>query len=128
MYRLRDKTKQAALERVIPGFSGNLDFAARTGTRSCDHVVVGHHGFVVFVPLSEIIGPNEFNPDDWNNFPEVLPPDGVPMRVDTMRDGCGFKAQFIEGQWFDMRGDALFDGPYGDGIEGAVIRFRPWED
>lgn len=70
----------------------------------------------------------EYELSSWNRWPEVTPPQEIPMRVEVRGSRCGFKAQFIDGQWWDMRGDAIFDGPEGSGIEGPVVRYRPWED
>lgn len=145
MLRLKDKELQRKLDELSDGdFSISLknvkdeDLLHKEDDVVCTVVfgktVAKWSGICEYKKFSAIFKKDEleeipeYNPDDWNKFPEVFPPESVAMRVDTIRDGCGFKAQFIDGQWFDMRGDALFDGPYGDGIEGSVIRFRPWED
>lgn len=62
----------------------------------------------------------EYNPDDWNNFPEVTPPDGVLMRVETEDDVkiCGY-LDYLDNCWHYSDGTP-FD------IEN-VKRFRPWE-
>lgn len=62
-----------------------------------------------------------YDPHTWNEYPEVTPPKGVPMRVETNR-GFGFKARFEHGYWLDNRNDVVgFD-------DGNVIRFRPWSE
>ena len=66
----------------------------------------------------------DYDPTRWNRFPEVTPPEGVWMRVETDM-GFGFKARFQFGDWLDNRNDIV--GPP-DGIDGTAVRFRPWED
>ena len=66
----------------------------------------------------------DYDPNRWNRFPEVTPPEGVWMRVETDM-GFGFKARFQFGDWLDNRNDIIGEK---DGIDGTVVRFRPWED
>ena len=66
----------------------------------------------------------DYDPNRWNRFPEVTPPEGVWMRVETDM-GFGFKARFQFGDWLDNRNDIVGEK---DGIDGTAIRFRPWED
>ena len=62
-----------------------------------------------------------YDPHTWNEYPEVTPPEGVPMRVETNM-GFGFKARFEHGDWLDNRNDVVgFD-------DGNVIRYRPWNE
>lgn len=62
-----------------------------------------------------------YDPHDWNDYPDVKPPENVWMRVETNM-GFGFKARFEHGDWLDNRNDVVgFD-------DGNVIRYRPWED
>lgn len=65
----------------------------------------------------------EYDPHKWNPYPEVTPPEGVPMRVEYRRPNgtigrcCSF---FREGVWEDSEDQDL-----------EIInaqRFRPWED
>lgn len=91
-------------------------------------VVIRQSQFGVWFTLDEVEEVSKYNPKQWNNYPDVTPPENVPMRVEVRSSWCGYKAQMVDGQWRDMRGDAIFDGPEGAGIEGPVVRFRPWED
>ena len=62
-----------------------------------------------------------YDPHDWNDYPDVKPPENVWMRVETNM-GFGFKTRFEHGDWLDNRNDVVgFD-------DGNVIRYRPWED
>lgn len=69
----------------------------------------------------------EYNPHDWNKFPQVIPPENVRMRVEfNYKDepektyhACFY---FFSGKW------------YWDTCKSSIassivnIRFRPWED
>lgn len=67
-----------------------------------------------------------FNPNGWNEYPKVTPPEGVLMRVEFIFDGilrrnCSI---FENGAWRITRnGDPSYDIT----LDG-VTRFRPWED
>ena len=67
------------------------------------------------VQLEEV---SDFNPNAWNEYPAVKPPEGVWMRVETRRK-VGAKAMFKNGYWVEP------DGHY---FISAGGRFRPWED
>ena len=70
----------------------------------------------------------EYNPDDWNIYPEVKPPEGVLMRVEGMNGDCIFRfsAVFKEGIWCSEDEVPEKVKELGWEIEG-VKRFRPWE-
>lgn len=70
----------------------------------------------------------EYDPDSWNNYPEVTPPEGVWMRVEASAlDDFGeklivkfFGAFYVEGAWrssVDIKDWETF----------RIFRFRPWE-
>ena len=75
--------------------------------------------------IEEIENNPEYNPKDWNDYPKVTPPEGVPMRVeidtltDEVRRDC---AIFKKGRWFSE-----FGGRANYKIAGPVRRYRPWE-
>ena len=69
-----------------------------------------------------------YEPHQWNNYPEVTPPEGVLMRVEIdangiLRRNC---AIFTGVDWhITADGSAV----YADGFTlDNVKRFRPWED
>ena len=138
-YRLKDRELQKKLDEISNGdFTKKLEteaqrkFVGALGREVIqlyfgDSDIFANRYSVAF-ELSEIEEIQEYDPNSWNRWPDVTPPPGIPMRVETSCSRCGFKAQFIDGQWWDMRGDAIFDGPEGAGIEGRIVRFRPWED
>lgn len=75
--------------------------------------------FSVFLHKDEVSF--QYDPDAWNSFPEVTPPEGVPMRVERY-DGSGIRAVYLCGQW---RGDTNHPGFIE--LLGNVKRYRPWE-
>lgn len=67
----------------------------------------------------------EYTPDDWNSYPDVTPPEGVLMRVETEggRKFCGYYHTFAEGgSWCYEDGTVCPEV-----ISKSVKRFRPWE-
>ncbi len=129
-YRLKDKDLQDLLDQIsAEDFSAQLkevasfkDYPnpfARTRTIYFD---LNHDTPVM---LSVEITPDmveeieEYNPNGWNNFPEVTPPRNVLMRcvwVDLSCNTLHYAARF-DGSWRDDEGRIV-----------AVDRFRPWDD
>ena len=85
--------------------------------------VEGHRRHLIYLRHEEIEDVHGYDPNTWNRFPWVTPPEDVQMRCIT-RTGMGFMLRYINGDWVDNRND-IYDE---HGIEGAVDRFRPWED
>ena len=64
-----------------------------------------------------------FDPSNWNKWPEVDPPVGVWMRVETDL-GLGFKSCVnSHGTWVDGKSEIILFCDVG-----RIVRFRPWED
>lgn len=63
----------------------------------------------------------EYDPNKWNEYPAVTPPEGILMRVETdrFRDCAIFK----DGYWQSE----LFGEPNGR-FQAEVECFRPWDD
>lgn len=71
---------------------------------------------------SELEEIQEYNPKDWNPFPEVTPPSEVDMRVE-LETGRGFQS------WWDGENWRIGNHHYiKDEIIYGVRVFRPWED
>ena len=129
-YRLKDKDLQDLLDQIsAEDFSAQLNEVAsfkdypnpfaRTRTIYFD---LNHDTPVM---LSVEITPDmvekieEYNPNGWNNFPEVTPPRNVLMRcvwVDLACNTLHYAARF-DGSWRDDEGRIV-----------AVDRFRPWDE
>ena len=131
-YRLKDRELQRKLDEISNGdFSLKLQEKPESPL-SPDFVEVGFSRekgkvvrcFTATFRFDDIEEVPEYDPTKWNRFPEVTPPEGVWMRVETDM-GFGFKARFQFGDWLDSRNDIIGEK---DGIDGSSIRFRPWED
>lgn len=134
-YRLKDQEFQKRLDELTNGdFTKKLESEARkkfVDILNQDVVQVYFGDFDIFANrfsvvfrLDEVEEIPEYDPNCWNPFPKVTPPEGVWMRVETDM-GFGFKARFQFGDWLDNRNYIV--GPP-DGIDGTVVRFRPWDD
>lgn len=82
--------------------------------------------FSVVLHKDEVVAPAEYDPNKWNKYPDVKPPERVWMRV-AQSVGTGLRytaAIYKNGTWYqraDICGQ-LFE----DAISG-VWKFRPWE-
>ena len=132
-YRLKDRALQKQLDAISGGdFSEKLNTEAlkRFSPVLAREVFTVYFGdfdalanrFSVIFELDEIEEVPEYDPHKWNPYPEVTPPECVPMRVEYRRPDetigrcCSF---FREGVWEDSEDQDL------EIIN--VQRFRPWE-
>lgn len=121
--RLKDREQQAWLDKVTGGlFSESLNLftedADKIEFQICDKAIITFKRKDL-----EII--DKYHPDFWNAYPEVTPPEGVPMRVEcqgydrTLRTCLVYK----QGAWHYESG-VPFKG-YETALQ--VRRYRPWE-
>lgn len=142
-YRLKNREFQAQLDRLSRGdFSRRLD--EWNGDRSQELVnfsfgeETGHDSFprtfetaIRTEDIEEVI---PFDPSAWNEWPNVLPPAHVLMRVEIITGHVPKNDLGIVGRRPRFRGCAVFDGQYWDFNDkaclcrGETVRFRPWED
>lgn len=142
-YRLKNREFQAQLDRLSRGdFSRRLD--EWNGDRSQELVnfsfgeETGHDSFprtfetaIRTEDIEEVI---PFDPSAWNEWPNVLPPAHVLMRVEIITGHVPKNDLGIVGRCPRFRGCAVFDGQYWDFNDkaclcrGETVRFRPWED
>ena len=131
-YRLKNKELQKKLDDLWGNrFSEELnDECKRTGSTGNIYMSLPidpatdkdekRYSFVTFHFMREDIERFvEYNPNGWNNFPEVTPPRNVLMRcvwVDLSCNTLHYAARF-DGSWRDDEGRIV-----------AVDRFRPWDD
>lgn len=135
-FELKDKGLQKQLDEISDGdFSrwlNNTFYGRIIKIRPFTEIHFGQivaedgtlfHRFTVRVREDEIEEIPEYDPHKWNPYPQVTPPECVPMRVEfTWYDGsigrqCGiFKNRIWE----------IADDPDSE-IE-LVRRFRPWDD
>lgn len=136
-YELKDKERQAALEKALPGFSKDIQAACedefgdsfsyvRVLFSTDDEVF---HNCQTLILKSAISAKKEYDPKKWNGYPEVTPPEDIPLRCEGHdRDtGRPFRAilRYLDGGF-------CFDSTvrhYRTIFPDMVIdRFRPWDE
>ena len=131
-YELKDKERQAAFEKVFPGFGRLLNEAcavcpADTVVHISSHGVAGQdfpHFYELSFPRSIIEEVVAYDPKGWNDYPEVTPPERVLMQIeghDDDGDDFHFSGYFKNKLWADEYSFAL-PKIY------TVERFRPWDE
>lgn len=127
-YRLRDRKLQQKLDELSHGaFSEMLKTMGRfLVEKPATNIQLGESRFTVTLFKEDLEIAPEYNPHDWNIFPDVTPPEGVWMRTEhrdeTDPPGILRKvgAVFQNGAWRNSTGEA-----YPSHI--SVKRYRPWE-
>lgn len=139
-YRLKDQELQKKLDEISNGdfsrqIEGNLQNIKGRGTTDADYrlffgelpgryEIVNRFSMLLYEHEVEVF--EEYDPNDWNVFPDVTPPEGVWMRTEhrdeTDPPGIIRKvgAVFQDGTWRNSTGEA-----YPSYI--SIKRFRPWE-
>ena len=127
-YRLKNRALQAHLDRATKGAFSEL-------LEDCEGVEIEVNGIRLEIETDPI---KEFDPTKWNEWPEVQPPQDVPLRIEVREPDLGpgtLNPQFGK---IRRRDCACFDGfdwlywtkdGFGSRIkieEGEVVRFRPW--
>ena len=131
-FELKDKKRQAAFEKVFPGFGRLLNEAcavcpADTIVHISNYGVAEQdfpHFYELSFPRSIIEEVVPYDPKGWNNYPEVTPPERVLMQIeghDDDGDSFHFSGYFKNRMWVDEYGYAL-PNIY------TVERFRPWDE
>lgn len=75
----------------------------------------------------------EYNPNNWNNYPDVTPPEGVLMRCIIKTPGRNLDGPEPELPKICARTSGVWDGRrwhffgHGDLREGCTVEFRTWE-
>ena len=141
-YRLKDRELQKKLDEISDGdfsrqIEGNLQNIKGRGTTDADYrlffgelpgryEIVNRFSMLLYEHEIEVF--EEYDPNDWNKFPEVTPPDGVLMRVEIeYPDGDVSRACSI------FKDEVWWEAVNGEPIDeevtsiGKVKRFRPWE-
>ena len=136
-YELKDKERQAALEKALPVFKKMLQHACENHRPEYfdEHKSVavfystvdgtwGSGEWMIELPTDDIEVIKEYDPNKWNSYPEVTPPEGVLMQIeghDDDGDAFHFSGYFKNRMWVDEYGYALATNIY------TVERFRPWD-
>lgn len=123
-YRLRDRKLQQKLDELSHGaFSEMLKTMGRfLVKKQATNVQLGESRFTVTLFREDIEIAPEYDPNDWNAYPDVTPPEGVLMLVECIdEDDKTFKtcAEYVG----DGYGAYYWRNEYE--IDVPVKRFRP---
>ena len=125
-YRLKDRELHKKLDEISGGsFTESLESIKKP---SCIVFQARNGGPAMSVNLTkqDIEQFLEYNPNDWNVFPDVTPPEGVLMRVEVENSYGEVSREcaiFQVGVWWKEEcGQAIVEF-----YKRKVKRFRPWE-
>ena len=130
-WHLKDKELEKKLIAIDPDFIDNLNNSVEyhkgniTVETGFGDGIGGLSRFSAEFRLDELEDIPEYNPDDWNEYPAVTPPEGVWMRVEAMREDCvvmHLSFLFENGVWVDENGTTF------NLTKSMCARFRPWEN
>lgn len=125
-YRLKDQELQKKLDEISGGSFTEALMSVKKPSCLVFQARNGGPAMSIMLTDQDIELFWEYNPDDWNIYPEVKPPEGVWMRTEhrdeTDSPGIIRKvgAVFQNGAWRNSTGEA-----YPSHI--SVKRYRPWE-
>lgn len=134
-YRLRDRKLQQKLDELSHGaFSEMLKTMGRfLVKKQATNVQLGESRFTVMLFREDIEIAPEYDPNDWNIFPDVTPPEGVMMRCLIKTPGRNLDGPEPELPKICARTSGVWDGRrwhffgHGDLREGCTVEFRTWE-
>lgn len=134
-YRLRDRKLQQKLDELSHGaFSEMLKTMGRfLAQKPATHVQLGESRFTVTLFKEDLEIAPEYNPNDWNVFPDVTPPEGVMMRCIIKTPGRNLDGPEPEFPKICARTSGVWDGRrwqffgYGSLCEGRTVEYRTWE-
>lgn len=126
-WHLKDRELEKKLIAIDPHFVRNLQKAVKyhedetTVEVGFGDGIGGLSRFAAEFRWDELEEIPEYNPHAWNAYPEITPPEGILMRVETdrFRDCAIFK----DGYWHSE----LFGEPNGR-FQAEVECFRPWNE
>ena len=136
-YELKDKSRQEAFEKALPGFDEECQRACERHDGHLDEgmpVAFSHtkldtdswtsNEWSLVIPANNLEVVGKYDSKKWNKFPLVKPPRGILMRAEgRYRYGGKFigAAVWDMGRWLPME---LMVGPE----DVAIERFRPWDE
>lgn len=138
-YRLKDRKLQKKLDELSHGaFSEMLkDMGCLLATKNTTQMELGDSRFTVTLHKEDFEVVPEFNPDDWNKWPDVTPPSNVPMRLEVYSKRENTDTPEPRGGDCIIKGCARWDGYrwisngwefcLDDSEENGLVRYRPWE-
>ena len=128
-YTLRSEELQKHFVAIWPEFLEELNRSCtlfRNSDCDCVHVDVRNAGLLF--PWDEIKASAPYDPNGWNVYPDVTPPERQAMIIESQNTKTGltmiYSAYFKDDSWFissvELRGDVCPVSP-----ANRVIRFRP---
>lgn len=146
-YRLKDAELQKRLDEISDGdfsrqIEGNLQNIKGRGTTDADYrlffgelpgryEIVNRFSMLLYEHEIEVF--EEYDPNDWNVYPDVTPPEGVMMRCIIKTPGRNLDGPEPELPKICARTSGVWDGRrwhffgHGDLREGCTVEFRTWE-
>lgn len=146
-YRLKDQELQRHLDAISDGdfsrqIEGHLQNIKGRGTTDADYrlffgelpgryEIVNRFSMLLYEHEIEVF--EEYDPNDWNVYPDVTPPEGVMMRCIIKTPGRNLDGPEPELPKICARTSGVWDGRrwhffgHGDLREGCTVEFRTWE-
>lgn len=146
-YRLKDQELQRHLDAISDGdfsrqIEGHLQNIKGRGTTDADYrlffgelpgryEIVNRFSMLLYEHEIEVF--EEYDPNDWNSYPDVTPPEGVMMRCIIKTPGRNLDGPEPELPKICARTSGVWDGRrwhffgHGDLREGCTVEFRTWE-
>ena len=125
-FRLKDRELQKKLDEISNGglsrMLGRLPYYT-TQSSEPDFLHFSKNPHLMLEVTSDMLESlREYNPNGWNSFPEVEPPEGVLMRVEcNQMKTC---LVFENGKWRYPSGESFENYEFAF----PVKRFRPWDE
>lgn len=132
-FELKDKESQNALEKALPGFKEALQKDCKDQLNDPTNFVnvairndKGGYECVVGIKKNAILVKETYDPNKWNNYLQVTPPDGVLMRIEGFFKSAPHAivreaARYQDNRW-------ILSNTYGLAEDIQVTRFRPWDN
>lgn len=122
-YRLKDAALQKKLDELSNGtFSELIATSGGVFAREDKSLLkLGNGRFIVVLHKEDFEA--VYNPDDWNNYPEVSPPEGIPLRIQISRGPKLIRlfAYYKDSRFYDAEGRLIHIYKRDD------VQFKSWE-
>ena len=110
-------------EQTLDGCSPDLAFSVKFGKPVGNYC----HRFSIAFQVDEILIHKEYDASRWNSYPQVIPPEGVPLRLEIWRQRNGHRevarlfASYKGSSFYEAEGRQIFIG------KGDDVQFKSWE-
>lgn len=134
-WHLKDKQLEEKLIGLCSVFLEKLNYGVYLKREDENYILVSFdreksgnclEGNELWFWIDELEEIHEYNPNGWNEYPKVTPPEGVLMRLEL--EGKMYFGGLYH-KFYDGEGWCYADGkPMPIAYSEAVRRFRPWDD